>query len=343
MARHTYRFLIGATAVLTVLALTAQGTCFVAAYSYRGKTFRTFVEDSYVEGHKGDPQQFFDWFAAAFAKSAPRYKGINEKDLAGFLDAEKARIDRIKDARARAAEEIRLGEYLHKVVKKTIPLFSLEHGFEFHAAQRLGQRQCLLQAVLIAGLLQQMHVDAGVVMVYRSVRGEYSFNGHVTTLVKLSDGSDIMVDASEQEPFVRHEGILARTTKYCCLNPIYAKDSPRIVGYRTCFGRRVKPAEVSPLDTNYVRSQFYYYRGERAPDGILAARPTKAGLAASAYFLGRSVKLSPANSLAVYMLGRTYAAQGKTDLAMMCYQKAFKLQQSYGWIPSGITDALRGG
>jgi len=333
---------IAILAALVFLSLGAQREDFVAPYPYNGRTFRTFVEDSYIEGHKGDPQQFYNWFAAEFAASAPAYKGVNEKDLPGFLNAEKARIDRIKDPRARAAEELRLGEYLHKVIKKLIPLFSLEHGFEFHAVQRLGQRQCLLQAVLIAGLLQQMHVNAGVVMVYRSVRGEYSFNGHVTTLVKLSDGSDVMVDASEQEPLAKHQGILARTTRFCCLTPVFAKNSSRIAGYQTTFGRRVKTAEVSPLDANYVRSQFYYYRGERAPDGILSAKPTKAGLAASAYFLEKSVKLSPANSLAVYMLGRTYAAQGKSDIAKARYQQALKLQRSYGWVPFGIYEALRG-
>ncbi len=336
------RIPIAIAAALIVVALAAQGTGSVAPYPYNGKTFRTFVQDSYIEGHKGDPQQFYDWFAAAFAKSAPQYKGVDEKDLPRFLDAEKRRIDSIKNPKARAAEELRLGEYLHAVVKKTIRVFSLEHGFEFHAVQRLGQRQCLLQSVLIAGLLQEMHVDAGVVMVYRNIQGEYSFNGHVTTLMKLSDGKDIIVDASEPEPFAKHKGILAQTTRYCCLSPVYAKGSSMIVAYRTSFGRRAKPSEVSPLDADYVRSQFYYYRGERAPGGVIATKPTKAGLAASAYFLGKSVKLSPANSLAVYMLGRTYAAQGKPDRAKAQYRKALKLQQSYGWVPPGITEALRG-
>ena len=64
-------------------------------------------------------------------------------------------------------------------------------------AARSGQRQCFLQSVLIAGLLQRMGISAGVAMVYRNPRGEESNNGHAVTLVKLPDGDDLVADAAE--------------------------------------------------------------------------------------------------------------------------------------------------
>jgi len=335
--------LVFVLAALIIAAVGASGRGFVAPYPYCGRTFRTLVEDSYTEGRRGSPEKFYRWFEAAFAKSAPEYEAVKERDLPRFLDAEKRRIDSIKNPKARATEEVSLGAYLHKVIKKTIPFFSLDRGFEFHAVQRLGERQCLLQGVLIAALLQQMGVNAGIAMVYCNERGETCFNGHVTTLVKLSDGRDIMVDASEPEPFARHHGILARAAGYSCLSPVYDKGTSRIIAYRTSRGTRVKPDRVAALDADYVRSQFYYYRGERAPGGVIASKRSKAGLAASARLLRKSVKLSPANSLAVYMLGKTYAAQGKSGQARAEYQEALKLQQSYGWVPEGISEALSGG
>lgn len=339
------RALIAVTVVImTVAASGAYNNGFGGPYPYLGEEFKTFVQDSYVEGHKGDAEQFYEWFRAAFAEKAPEYPDVDERDLQGFLDAEKARMDAIEDPIARTVEEIKLGRYMHQVVKKTILKFSLDRGFEFHALERTGERQCLLQAVLIAGLLQQMDVKAGVVMVYRNMQGDYSFNGHVTTLMRLSNGKDIMIDASDRLPFADHQGILAQKagSGYRYLSPIYIKDSCTIVGYRTTAGLRVEPFAVSPLDTDYVRSQFYYYRGERAPGGIIAAAPTRHGLAASAYFLEKSVSLSPANSLAVDMLGRVYAAQGRPHNAQTQYKKALALQKAYGWVPPSIPEHLRG-
>ncbi len=326
--------------MLGALTSGAYGSGSGGAYPYLGKTFRTFVQDSYTEGHKGNHEKFYKWFRTAFNKSAPEYKGVSARDLPLFLDAEKLRLEAIKNLKAKAAEEIRLGAYLHKVIKKTILKFSLDRGFEFHAVERLGERQCLLQAVLIAGLLQQMGAKAGVVMVYRNITGQYSFNGHVATLLRLADGKDIIIDASDPTPFVKQQGILAQTKKYGYLSPVYMKDSSRITAYRTNLGKQVKTSEVTPLDVQYVRSQFYYYRGERAPGGVIASRKTKSGLTASAYFLKKSIKLSPSNALSTYMLGKTYTDQGNPGKAAVEYQKALKLQQSYGWIPQGIRDAL---
>jgi len=340
MTNYMKKYLLLIALGMLILASGAYGAGSGGTYPYLGKTFRTFVQDSYTEGHKGKPEQFYTWFDNAFAQYAPEYKGVNTSELPKFLNAEKIRIQAIKNPSTRAAEELKLGAYLHSVIKKTIRKFSLDRGFEFHAVERLGERQCLLQAVLIAGLLQQMGAKAGVVMVYRNITGQYSFNGHVATLLRLSDGKDIIVDASDPIPFVKQQGILAQTKKYGYLTPVYAKDSSQISAYRTNFGKQVKTSEVTPLDVKYVRSQFYYYRGERAPGGVLAPKKTEAGLTASAYFLEKSVKYSPANALATYMLGKTYTDQGKPDKALIQYQKALKLQQSYGWVPQGIKSAL---
>ncbi len=336
------RLLIAIAVGLTVAASGAYEGGSGGPYPYLGDNFRAFVQDSYTEAHSGSPGDFYEWFGTVFTERAPEFAGVYERDLPRFLDAEKNRIDAIQTPYAKTAEEIRVGRYLHQVVKKTLLKFSLDRGFEFYAAERLGERQCLLQSVLIAGLLQQMDIHAGVVMVYRNIQGDYSFNGHVAVLMKLSNGKDIIVDASDPIPFVKHQGILAQTTQYGYLTPIYAKDSSTIVGYRTNSGQQVEPYAVAPLDVDYVRSQFYYYRGERTPDGIIALKHTKAGLTASAYFLEKSVSLRSANSLAVYMLGRVYAAQGKRHEARVEYRKAWALQKAYGWVPPSIPEALHG-
>ncbi len=90
-----------------------------------------------------------------------------------------------------------------------LPKFSLDRGYEFrHSVDRL-ERQCFLQSVLIAGLMQRMGMEAGVVMIYRNQKGEASNLGHATVVLKLDNGRDIMVDASDPHPFMRHRGVFA--------------------------------------------------------------------------------------------------------------------------------------
>lgn len=310
------------------------------AYPYFGKVFRSFVADSYRENGKGSPDDFYRWFAVAYSKSAMGYQGVKRTDLKDFVNAESLKIKAMPSGAAKAEEELRLCAYLHRIIKKTITRFSLDRGFEFSNTERLGERQCLLQSVLISSLLQQMNVDAGVVMVYRNIAGDYSFNGHVTVLARLSTGRDIIVDASDPTPFVKHKGIFTRAEKYTYLAPVYAQGSSKIVGYRNTQGKLFNNRQVLPLDVQYIRSQFYYYRGERTPGGVISAKKTAQGLARSAYYFGKSVRLSPANALAEYMLGRTYELQRQMAKARACYSKALDLQRSYGWVPAGIHQAL---
>jgi len=67
---------------------------------------------------------------------------------------------------------------------------------------------------------------------------------------------------------------------------------------------------------------------------------TPAGLEAEAVFLRRSIQACPRNPLAVYMLGRVYAKQGKTALARQQITNAHNLYAQAGHIPSGEREML---
>jgi hypothetical protein len=229
-----------------------------------------------------------------------------------------------------------LGAWLHRMVKSTIPRFSLDRGFEFCSVVRYGERQCFLQAVLIAGLLQRSGVRAGVAMVYRNLHGQETNNGHAVTLVRLSDGRDLIVDASDPEPFARQQGLYVRAGGYRYVDPVYEGRTGRIASYRTVPEKgKLSPAQVRTLDLAFIRSQFWYYRGERREGGLLSRAKTPAGLAAAAADLRKSVSLCPRNPLAVYMLGRVYHAQGKAEEAHRLFERAHRLYAAAGWVPAG--------
>ena len=61
--------------------------------------------------------------------------------------------------------------------------------------------------MIIAGLAQDMGVNAGVVMVYKNIEGAPTNNGHAVALFKLAEGKDIIVDASDPIPFVEQKGL----------------------------------------------------------------------------------------------------------------------------------------
>ncbi len=228
-------------------------------------------------------------------------------------------------------------------MKAVIPKFSLERGFEFANTVRLGERQCLLQSVLISGVLQQLGLRSGVAMVWRNERGQESNLGHVVTVLRLTGGRDVLVDASDKSPFMRHQGLLVRDTAgpgapYRFVRPRYADDDT-ITAY-TAGKDVLGPAKVGLLDAAYVRSQFDYYRGERAPGGFIGPS-TPEGLTRSARFLERAVKLSPANPLATYVLGHVYRKQGRLELARRQYELAGRLYRAAGHVPAGVADALK--
>jgi hypothetical protein len=306
-------------------------------YPYGSSSFTKFIMESSVECKSPECVDFYKWMEDAYAKF-PVKKGSTLNKL---ISENRIQIKSISDRREKTRYEIELAAEIHKMVKATIPKFSLDRGFEFTNTMKYGERQCFLQSVLIAGLLQDMGVDAGVVMVYKNLTGDTSNNGHAVTLVKLPDGLDIIVDASEPEPFARHQGLFLDNNGYRYADPVFVKDSSRIKAYKLASSNQViQPSHVRPLDYEFLRSQFYYYRGERTPGALLAAKPTPDGLQQAAVFLKKSVSICPQNPLAVYMLGRVYLSQGKTSDARKELQQANDLYASFGWVPQGPKDFL---
>lgn len=295
-------------------------------YRYDGKIFGSFVADSY-----GSPEgagAFRKWLDGRFRAVSPEVSsrgGIN-----AWLESRRAAI------RA-SGDEVALCRDVHATVKKAIPRFSLDRGFEFRNTVRCGERQCFLQSVLIAALLQEARVHAGVAMVWSNQKGEECNLGHAVTLVRLRDGSHIVVDASEPRPFATHQGLFVLDGgRYAFLKPEYSKADQSITGWRRASGASVSSRAIGDLPVDFLRSQFEFYRGERAPGGLVAARPTREGLASSAAHLRRSVNLCRRNPLAVYSLARTLELLGDTAGASRTKDRARRLYREAGWVPSGL-------
>jgi hypothetical protein len=312
-------------------------------YPYGSEEFRALVTDSYQVTKAAGAMQFPEWFAQAFAEEPTAFPGAQADTLDALLDQQQQLLAGASGAAARAKLEASAASGFHRLVKDLIPRFSLSRGFEFAYVVKYGERQCLLQSALLAALLQRVGVDAGIVMVFRNGERAKSNISHVATLVKLADGTDAIVDASYQQPFLKHTGILVSAPSYRFVQPRYAPHSTRITGYRDeRTGWPLAAGKVAPLDYDFVRSQFWFYRGERAPSGILAAQPTAKGLAASRERLERSVALCPGNPIAVYLLGRTYRAEGRRAEASRLLTRARNLYLSYGWLPDGPAQAAGG-
>jgi tetratricopeptide (TPR) repeat protein len=302
--------------------------------------FNQLVEDSCRYCGYGKVQQFHEWLWMAFASHSALFGGPNASSLEEAIRREEKSLRSATDMPQRAKMELDLCRRLHKFVKAAIPKFSLDRGFEFANVIRYGERQCLLQATLLAAVLQACGVDCGVVMVYRNPHGQESNNGHAVTLVKLADGRDALLDASEPEPFAKHQGLLVRVGRYQYVVPLYEEEC--IIGYRAqADGRRIQTRLVRPLDYEFVRSQFWFYRGERAPGGLLASHRTPNGLAASVNALRMSISVCPGNNLAVFSLGRAYLMMGDAKLAGELFRQAHALYQQYGWEPMGPKQALQ--
>lgn len=312
------------------------------AYPFRGTQFTRFVDESYEVCGTPNSESFYQWIVQAYEDSKYRFRGHENLRLEDLLAVEKRDLAGIADVRRKSRAEIELGAQVHRFIKTIIPKFSLDRGFEFCNTVRLGERQCFLQSVLIAGLLQKMGVSAGVMMVNRNIAGEPTNNGHAVTLVRLPDGRDIVVDASEPEPFPHHRGLFGRVgVDYLYVEPVYETRGDTIAYYRSQSGRkRIATSQIRTLDVPFLQSQFWYYRGERAKGGIIAPVKTKTGLEASAKALEMSVKLCPKNPLSVFMLGRTYQSLGKYDQARAEYRQAYRLYNAFGWMPADERESL---
>lgn len=312
-------------------------------YYYKGRQFTEFVDESYSVCNAGDSSTFYKWMNNSYNKCNCKYPTRPKLGLEELLASKKLDFKKIKDPNKKTDAEIPFAAWVHKMVKCVIPKFSLDRGFEFCNVVNYGERQCYLQAILISGILQDVGFDAGVVMVYKSISGQVSNNGHAVCLVKLPNGQDIIVDASEPKPFANQQGLFVMTASgYLYVEPVYAYDSARIISYMATSDRsHVEVKDVKMMDIPFIRSQFWYYRGERAKGGIIASKKTKDGLNASADALQTSVKLCPQNPLSVYMLGRVYFAQGNTQKARPLIKQAVKLYSEFGWVPDGPKQYLK--
>ncbi len=128
---------------------------------------------------------------------------------------------------------------------------------------------------------------------------------------------------------------------YAFVRPAYVPGSNQIASYTPeSGGSSLSPSSVSCLGLDFIRSQFYYYRGERVSGGIFSMKKTPAGLAGSEKYLKRAEQLCPKNPLAVYMLWRVYLAQGNKAAAAKQALKAYALYKQYGYFPGGSKDLI---
>ncbi len=339
-----------AFAALSLCAPSVAGgakTPAAGSYPYGSPAFTRLVADSFRLNHAGSPQAFYAWMDKTFQPVALAGKWPSDKLQPGWtalLEQRRRMLAQAKTPLQKTQEEMQIAAWLHRSIKTAIPHFSLDEGFEFSNTVSKGERQCFLQATLLAGLLQGLGADAGVVMVYKNLSGQTTNNGHAVTLLKRPDGQDILVDCSEPTPFARHQGIMAADAQsglYRYLTPTFGANGAVIPSYKPDGGTdTVAPRAVQPLDYAFVRSQFDYYRGERTPGGLLLGPPTAPGLAAEAQHLRTSIAECPQNPLAEYMLGRVYLRQAKLGAARQQLTKAYGLYARFGWVPQGCREAM---
>jgi hypothetical protein len=305
-------------------------------YPFGSAGFDTLIRDSEAETASAKRVGFEAWLEAAYARNSKAHLG-NFKTLPAALEARASEYAKLKGTAARVRLERDTGAWLHRMVKATIPKFSLDRGYEFTNTVALGERQCLLQGVLIASLLQRMGFDAGTVMIWRNLEGATSNLGHVATLLKLSDGTAVIVDASEPMPFPQHRGVFTYDTKlghYQFLEPVFDAQSD-ITAFKTA-----RVADITALPYNYVRSQFYFYRGERTPGAFVNKPLTPAGMQKGIAYLKRAVSLEPQNPLAQYVLGHIYRASGNLGAANAQFKLSHALYEKFGFVPSGVQAAF---
>ncbi|HEY3414493.1 MAG TPA: hypothetical protein VGM51_15755 [Armatimonadota bacterium] len=310
------------------------------AYPYGSAAFHRFVQDSYEATGKGDPKGFHQWMDGVAPISGKAVDKTHSTSWTDKLEAQRKQRSRLRSVRLRADAERRETAELHRWEKKAIPRFSLDHGFEFPAVVSLGERQCLLQSVLLASMLQKSGIDAGAVMVFRNGAGGESNIGHVVTIVKLSDGRDVLADASHGEPFVRHNGLFVsvKGVGYRFVAPVFVPGSSEIRAYRLAdSGRMLSVKQVTGLDTGFLRSQFAYYRGERTPGGILYRRTTASGLQSQSKWFRQSLAQCPSNPISAYMLGRVCLQTGRIAEADTLLDRAYNLYRTAGWVPPDVS------
>jgi len=194
--------------------------------------------------------------------------------------------------------------------------------------------------VLVAGLCQRAGVPVGVVMVWKGDTGEVSNLGHCVALARFADGTDRIYDVStHNRPDVPHQGLYLAdgSGAYQFVMPVFGKDRA-ILTYAKVGGKAISPTAARTLDTAFLRSQFDYYRGERAPGRLLWKEKNADSLAKAATALTRAVNECPKNPLATYMLGKVLAWQGKDAAAQQRFAEAHRLYRAAGWVPDSAEE-----
>lgn len=302
-----------------------------------GAAFKALAADSYTQQKlTGD---FGAWLSGAYERTGVLLAGgktLNEALLARQTQLKAAKTSAEKDALARQT-----ATWAWTFIKKAVPKFSLERGFEFASIPKYGERQCLLQSTIIAGLLQEVGLNAGLMMVWKSQSGQESNLGHVTSVLRLPSGAgDVQVDASEPHPFAAHQGVLTAVGgAYQFLMPKF-NGNDVIQSYTSLkTAKNVPVTDVTFLSLNYLRSQYDYYRAERTIGGVLgtgAGRATPEGLKRSETLLLRALQVEPNNSLAAGVLGSVYRKQGRDSEAKAQYRRAAALYKAQGHLPAGM-------
>lgn len=307
------------------LTLIALAPAAAGHFPYHGSVFDGFVKESYRVAGRKNPEEFFQVMDARAVKA-----GLPTWGQWAAQNKPTGTADNAREA----------GAAVWKRIKKTITKFSLDRGFEFTNAVVTNERQCYLQSIIVAGELQKAGYNAGVAMVWSNPKGQTSNNGHAVAVVRTG-AKDIVVDCSEPKPFEVHKGLFMRMGDgYKYVEPVYDADE-WITGYRLVgSGETVAPSKLTLLDLPFLKSQFDYYRGERAIGGVIAKEKTPAGLAASEKFYRRSLAECPENPLTQAMLARTLVAEGKPGPAEAVRQAALKHYAADGWTPNDVKNAV---
>lgn len=320
-------------------------------YGYGSPEFDTFVKASYDELRLADFQEFYQWMDLAYEKWKKQgetngtypFPAAESSDLKGLCAAVEKQRSLQQDTGELAGMEMSCARGVHRMVKSVIPRFSLQRGYEFTSVPRYGERQCFLQSVLIAGLFQLMDMKAGLVMVYRNEKGEESNNGHAVVLLRLSDGHDIIVDASEPRPFATHKGLFCndyRGNRY--VKPVFVSGSEMIAGYQQeSDDEPIERETIGALDITFINSQFDVYRGEWVNGSLHSGRKSRQGLESAVRYFRRSVNTCRNNPAAVYMLARALEELNNNDEARRQFRKACELYSECGWFYKGQKEKMK--
>ena len=312
-------------AAITIRFADAQGW---PKHEFGGTVFDSFVQESFKATDKGKAASFY-----AFME-----KGIKANQSASWTAWINLKQGELSASKDKPATRGAITAELHGIIKKVIPKFNLDRGFEFAYTTSLGERQCFLQSVLIASILQRVGIEAGTVMVYRNAKGETSNLGHACNLVRFDETRSALVDASDPTPFNMHQGIFLRINgRYKFTKPQYEGSHIKLF-WPAGGGPSAPLASVLPLPVDYLNSMFDYYRGERVAGGLMTQKPTQRALTKTTTFLERSVRRSPQNPPAVIQLARTYLKQGRIGQAELRIQHAERLYKAAGWMPGSVTE-----